>query len=183
VKHLLRRLLDLFRMRVQALRRRGDPVQALEGLYGRQAGLLEEAQRAALEVAAARRRLEYRLRDLQQPQLRREAVSVKAQIRMLRAEEKKLRTAMDAAAADLRRARAEVDMLQTSYAVALAKLTLAEAQAELDDEAVELQLIIEKAHSRVIEAQSRAAALEALAPLPFSSAEGPPPQAGRRHPA
>jgi chromosome segregation ATPase len=158
----LRRLRDLFRMRVQALRRPGDPVQALEGLYGRQARLLEEAQRAALEVAAARRRLEYRLRDLQQPRLRREAESVKAEIRSLRAEEKKLRTAMDAAAADLRRARAEVDMLKTAHAVAIAKLRLAEAQAELDDDAVELRLAVEQAHERVEIADARAQALSLL---------------------
>ena len=162
MKHLLRRLLDLFRMRVQALRRPGDPVQALEGLYGRHARLLEEAQRAALEVAAARRRLEYRLRDLQQPRLRREADSVKAQIRSLRAEEKRLNAAMDAAAADLRRARADVDLLQTAHAVAIAKLSLAEATAELEDDAIELQLIIDHAHEEINQAVARAEALSLL---------------------
>jgi hypothetical protein len=180
VRYLLRRLLDLFRMRLGALRRPADPVQALEGLYGRQARLLEEAQRAALEVAAARRRLEYRIRDLHDPQLRRQADSLRTQIRDLRFEEKRLRTAMEAAAAELRRTRVDVDIMQTAHAVAAAKLRLAAAGADLGDDAVQLRLMIDAARSSVLEAHARAAALGSLAPLPFSSAEGPPRRAGRR---
>ena len=162
MRYLLRRFLLLVQMRLAALQRPDDPVQALEGLYGRQAGLLEEAQRAALEVAAARRRLEYRLRDLQQPGWRREADIVRRRIRELRADEKRLRAAMEAASKELRRVRVQVDLLETEHSVATARAGLAEARAELGDEAVALRLSIDAARASIAEASARAEALERL---------------------
>jgi phage shock protein A len=151
-----------------ALNKMEDPRQTLEYAYTRQQEMLRKVKQGLIEVAAARRLIEFQIKKLRDRVLQRkqtclsELTQLEQQAGETAEEERKLAVAEQQFALRVDAFRTRRDSLSARYTAAEAQVNINESLSGVSSESHSLGSAIERAEQKIERMQARASAIDAL---------------------